>query len=212
MPIETGQCPAHAISVFGAYYSDDDLYTLLTKDSAYYETGGGVTFSGGEPFLQLHSAINLLERLKSKHIHLCVETSLFISLKYFEVVCNYFDLFYVDLKILTKEMCKRLLGGDIELFFSNLDTLFSITNKVIFRIPLVKDITTTEENIAAISNIIKEYKPIKVEYFDIHSMAEKKYKLLNKRVPVFEKVSDMITNRIKNILLTNCIESEYLKI
>jgi pyruvate formate lyase activating enzyme len=181
------------------------------KDNAYYETGGGVTFSGGEPFLQLHSALKLLVRLKSKHIHLCVETSLFTPTKYFEMAYNYFDLFYVDLKVLTKDMCKRLLGGDIELFFSNLEKLFSMTNKVIFRIPLVLP-TTTEENISVISNIIKEYKPIKVEYFDVHSMAEKKYKLLNKRIPVFQKVSDMIINRIKNILLTYRIESEYLKI
>jgi pyruvate formate lyase activating enzyme len=210
-PIRAVQCPAHAISVFGTYYSNDDLYTILMKDNIYYETGGGVTFSGGEPFLQLHSAINLLERLKSMRIHLCVETSLFTPSEYFEAVCNYFDLFYVDLKVLTKDMCKKLLGGDIELFFSNLETLFSMTNKVIFRIPLVLS-TTTEENISAISNIIKEYKPIKVEYFDVHSMAEKKYKLLNKRIPVFEKVPDVIVNRIKNILLTYRIESEYLKI
>jgi pyruvate formate lyase activating enzyme len=137
-PIDGFQCPAKAISVFGTYYSDDDLYSELMKDSVYYSNGGGVTFSGGEPFLQLYAAANLLKKLKSEHIHLCVETSLFAPLERFSAVCDYFDLFYVDLKVLSKNRCKTLLGGNIELFFKNLDTLFSVTNRVIFRIPLYR--------------------------------------------------------------------------
>jgi pyruvate formate lyase activating enzyme len=211
-PIEDTQCPIGAISTFGTYYSDDDLYDELIKDVLYYKGGGGITFSGGEPFLQLHTSVEILERLKSDHIHLCVETSLFAPRKYFNAACGYFDLFYVDIKVLLKHECRELLGGNIETFFDNLDTLFSITNDVIFRIPLIDNITCTKNNLEVIENICKKYKPIRVEYFDIHKMAEKKYRLLNKKMLLFAESSGDTKNYIKNMLSNISIESVYLKI
>jgi pyruvate formate lyase activating enzyme len=211
-PIEIAHCPTQAVSVFGVCYSEDALYCELMKDSIYHKNGGGITFSGGEPFLQLHCAANLLKMLKSEHIHLCVETSLFAPIGYFGKVYSYFDLFYVDVKILLKNQCKMLIGGNIELFFKNLDMLFSVTNQVIFRIPLVENVTTTQDNLKAIKNMLKQYKPIRVEYFDIHGMAAKKYALLNKDMPVFEKSSDETKDALRNMLSNISVESLCLEL
>jgi pyruvate formate lyase activating enzyme len=211
-PIENAQCPTGAISIFGTYYSDNDLYDALIKDICYYRDGGGITFSGGEPFLQLHTGIDLLKRLRSDTIHLCTETSLFAPAEYFCEACGYFDLFYVDIKILSEHECRKILGGDINIFFKNLATLFSITNQVIFRVPLVDTITGTKNNVAAIINLCTEYKPLRVEYFDIHGMAERKYRLLNKKIPMFETSSDTTKQYIKNALSNIHIESYHLKI
>lgn len=211
-PIDNTQCPAGAISVFGTYYFDNNLYDELIKDISYYKGGGGITFSGGEPFLQLHTNVDILERLKSDRIHLCAETSLFVPPKYFNEAYGYFDLFYVDIKILLKHECKEWLGGDIEIFSENLDALFSITNQVVFRIPLIDNITCTGDNLEAIENLCKKYKPLRVEYFDIHKMAEKKYRLLNKKMLVFEASSDITKKYIKDKLSNLNIEVVHLKI
>jgi pyruvate formate lyase activating enzyme len=210
--VDDACCFTHAVAAFGREYSEDELFAVIIKDAPYYEINGGVTFSGGEPFLQLYKAIPLLQRLKKKHIHLCAETSLFVPIEYFSTVCTYFDLFYVDLKILTKDECKAILGGNVDWFLKNLDILFSITDQVVYRIPLVEGVTTTDANFAAIMGVINEYKPLRVEYFDIHRMAEKKYKMLNRNMSVFKKVPDK-TKRTLNDMLLNChIERAYLKL
>lgn len=208
---DDARCFTHAVAFFGREYSEDELSAVILKDALYYEINGGVTFSGGEPFLQLYKGLSLLQRLKEEHIHLCAETSLFVPIEYFSPACTYFDLLYVDLKVLTKEECKAILGGNIDWFFKNLDVLFSMTDQVVYRIPLVEDITTTDANFAAVMRVINEYKPLRVEYFDIHRMAEKKYKMLNRGMPVFEKVSEKTKKALNNMLVNCHIEGAYLK-
>jgi pyruvate formate lyase activating enzyme len=205
------RCLTHAIAAFGKEYSDEELFAIILKDALYYEINGGVTFSGGEPFLQLYKSIPLLQRLKEKHIHLCTETSLFAPIEYFSSVCVYFDLFYVDLKILIKDECKAILGGNIDLFFKNIDVLFSITDQVVYRIPLVEGITVTDANLTGIMAVINKYKPLRVEYFDIHRMAEKKYKMLNRNISVFEKASDKTKKALDDMLMDNHVEGMYLE-
>jgi pyruvate formate lyase activating enzyme len=208
---DDARCFTHAVAVFGQEYTEDELFAVLLKDALYYKINGGLTFSGGEPFLQLYKAIPLLQRLKETHIHLCTETSLFVPVEYFSSVCAYFDLFYVDLKVLTKDECKAILGGEVDLFFKNLDVLFSMTDQVVYRIPLVEGVTTTEANFAAITGVINKYKPLRVEYFDIHRMAEKKYKMLNRNMPIFEKVSDKTKKALNDLLLNNHVEGVYIE-
>jgi pyruvate formate lyase activating enzyme len=209
--VDDVRCLTHAVAAFGWEYTEDELFAVILNDALYYEINGGVTFSGGEPFLQLYQAPSLLHRLKEKNIHLCVETSLFVPMECFSPVCIYFDLFYVDLKVLTKDECKAMLGGNIDWFFKNLDVLFSMTNQVVYRIPLVGDVTTTDANFVEIKRVINEYKPLRVEYFDIHRMAEKKYKMLNRNIPVFEKVSVKIKGVLADMLLNNHVEGIYLE-
>jgi pyruvate formate lyase activating enzyme len=130
----------------------------------------------------------------------------------FSPVCTYIDLFYVDLKILTEDECKDVLGGNVDWFFKNIDVLFSVTDQVVYRIPLVEDVTTTDVNFAAIMGVINKYKPLRVEYFDIHRIAEKKYKMLNRNMPFFEKASDKIKRTLNDMLLNCHIEGVYLKL
>jgi pyruvate formate lyase activating enzyme len=211
-PLEYIQCPANAISIFGNNYSNDDIFDLVIKDKIFYNKHGGITFSGGEPFLQLINAIPLLEKIRSLNINLCVETSLYFPPEYLIDPGKYFDIFYVDLKILSKKEAREIIKGDIELFLNNLDILFSFTHNVIYRIPLVENITATYDNLNKIDEVIKKYRPIKVEYFNIHNMAERKYKLLNKKMPTFSNVSMEFINSLTDVLDNLNIDYFFLKI
>jgi pyruvate formate lyase activating enzyme len=171
-------CPVAAISVFGKEIDESALFNEIIKDKTYWRTTGGVTFSGGEPLLQLHSQIKLLQKLKNHSIHIAVESALFVPQLFIDPVIPYIDSFYIDIKILDPQQCKVVLGGDSTLFTNNVAVINSYKKDCIYRIPLVPGITATKKNFTAIAEIIQKYPPRKVEYFFLHTMAEKKYTLL----------------------------------
>ena len=80
-------------------YSISDIMEIVLRDKDYYtKTGGGVTFSGGDPLLQdPESLIGLLKLLKDENIHTAVETSLYVPWENIENIAPYVDLFLVDL-------------------------------------------------------------------------------------------------------------------
>ncbi|QQO09830.1 glycyl-radical enzyme activating protein [Breznakiella homolactica] len=196
-------CPIHAINIFGVQYSSRDLYDEIILDLPFFRDSGGVTFSGGEPLLQLHRIRDLLRRLINAKIHICVETSLFVPDFFLKSVFEYINIFYVDLKILSSEECKNLLGGDIKVFYNNLEILFLQKVDMIFRIPLVNELTSSQQNIDLICNVIQRYRPLKVECFNVHQLAEKKYKLLKKTMPRFIPPSEDVAKKIKKV----CVEA-----
>ena len=118
---------------FGMYISLDELETEILKDEPYYQTGGGITFSGGEPLLQINDLEPLLKRL---NINICFETALFAGEELVKIANEYADELIVDIKMLNPENAKNVLGGNINQFLSNLD--FIDLDKVTFRIPVTK--------------------------------------------------------------------------
>lgn len=171
---------------FGYEISLDNLEVEILKDLSYYKNGGGVTFSGGEPILQIIDLEPLLNSLSEKEINICFETSLFVPKDLLKIACNYADEFIVDIKILNPGKCNNILGGDINQYLSNLKLLDM--NKTTFRIPL-SDFTLEDQNIKLILELLDKFKPKKLEIFKIHDLAKKKYQLLRK-AQYFKEVSD----------------------
>lgn len=156
--------------------SDDDLVSILLKDENYYKKGGGVTFSGGEFLLHVEEYKEVLKRLKSRGISICIETSLFASIKNFEKAIEYCDLFIVDFKIMNNEKAKTILNADVSKFYNNFKLL---ENKNYWaRIPLSKEITN-KENIKEIKKLFSINKPSKVELLTIHDLGRSKYEDLS---------------------------------
>lgn len=183
----------------GVYGYDIDLQELkkeILKDKNYYLGGGGVTFSGGEPLLQIKKIEKLLEELKDLNINMCVETALMVNEELLNVSLKYIEYYIVDIKILSKEKCKEILGGDIDLYYKNIETLFNAKKKILFRIPLANKYTYTEENVSLILNLLEKYKISYVEIFNIHNLAENKYKSLNYEFP---KIVGLTNEQLKNL-------------
>lgn len=183
---------------FGKYYNTDELFKIIKKDEIYYDTDGGVTFSGGEPLLQSKNIKELLNKLKNNKINICFESCMNVSTDNLLEVIDYIDMFYVDVKILLKDAFKSKLNGNLDLYLNNIETLFKHNKSVVFRIPIVNDYTNTTKNIAEIINLLKKYKPVSVEIFSVHNLGEYKYKLLNKKYNKFNKISDKRLNDICN--------------
>lgn len=156
---------------FGTYISLDELETEILKDRPYYETGGGVTFSGGEPLLQIKDLEPLLKRLD---INICFETALFVNENLVKIANEYADELIVDIKMLNPENAKNV-GGNINQFISNLNIID--LSKVTFRIPVTR---YSLSDSGQICELIKSYPPKKVEIFKLHNLAKRKYEILEK--------------------------------
>ncbi len=176
---------------FGRYISLNELESEILKDEPYYKTGGGVTFSGGEALLQIKDLEPLLKKL---NINICFETALFVDGNLVKIANEYADELIVDIKMLNPENTKHVLGGNINVFLSNLE--FLDLNKVTFRIPVTK---YSIEDTLEICDLIKKYPPKKIEIFKLHNLAKRKYEILNKEFYT-EQVNDLQIDEFKNKL------------
>lgn len=166
-----------------------DLEKEILKDENFYENNGGITFSGGEPLIQFCKIEPLLKSLKEKNINICVETSLMVKKELIDIALNYVDEFIIDIKTLDKKQCKEILNGEIDLYYENIEKVFLSRKNVTFRIPIANGYTYTSDNIELIIQLLKQYKPKKVEIFNVHNLAVKKYESLNKTMPGIKGVS-----------------------
>ena len=182
-----GASDEHAL--YGKEYNEEELVALILRDEVFFGEGGGVTFSGGEPLLQMKNMETVFGKLKEKGIHICIETALFASEESLEIAIKYVDLFYVDLKILNAEKCQKIIGGNLGVYMENLETLFAKTNHVIFRMPMIIPYTISQnegeedmcDNLKCALTILEKYRPMALELVQGHNLAEKKYELLNQK-------------------------------
>lgn len=189
---------------FGYDIDLEDLEREVLKDEAFYDNGkGGVTFSGGEPLLQIEKMIPLLESLKSKDINICFETALSVDEKLVLIALDYADFIYIDIKSISDT---SLTGLDWETYLNNIELVDNSSIKkenIVFRIPLNYECTLNEDNLIKIFSLLKSYPDFNVEIFKTHNLAETKYNHLDKQFKSFKQVSDEdmdnVLNRIRKI-------------
>ena len=81
------------------------------KDAVFFEeSGGGVTFSGGEPLLQPVFLLECLQACKARRIHTCIDTAGVASGAYLEEICRYTDLFLYDVKTADPQKFEAYIG------------------------------------------------------------------------------------------------------
>lgn len=163
--------------VFGYDITLKELFDEVMKDKVFYEDEGGVTLSGGEPLLQIEKCIPLLKELKENGIRIAVETALFVGKSAVMTALDYVDWWYVDMKLVVPEMCRDVLGGDIDVYKSNLKIVAEKTKNLCIRIP-GHYYVAEDENIKNIIKIIRINEIRKVELLEIHDLSEKKYLVL----------------------------------
>ena len=200
---QVGEClPGQRGRIFVINLAVEQVSTFLEilKDEVFYsENNGGVTFSGGEPLLQIRELEPLLKSLRSKNINICFETSLSVPSDLLEIAIGYIDEIFIDMKILDKVEAKNVLNLDIDLYYENLEIINSSDmnkNNITFRIPLNNEFTLKESNIMNILKCIEKYADFNVEIFKTHNLAESKYKSLNQEFINFTPVDDEALNEI----------------
>ena len=169
------RCKSGAIGIYGQWYSEDELYAELMKDSLFWGKEGGITFSGGESLLQWDALEELLDRLKKAGKHLCVETSLFIPHEIVMKALELIDHWIIDVKLLDEERVRRILGGDISLYLRNLDAVAKSGRTVWLRHPKIKGYTDDAETESAIQSLLRQYPSVIYQVLEEHHLGEEKY-------------------------------------
>ena len=91
-------CDYGALEMLGKEYTIEEILRDVEKDKAYYGQNGGITISGGEPFMQFEALITLLKALKENSYNVCIETSGYTTSEKMREAAKYTDLFLYDYK------------------------------------------------------------------------------------------------------------------
>jgi pyruvate formate lyase activating enzyme len=141
-------CPTRALDMIGSYMTVREVIEVVKKDIIYYKnSGGGVTFSGGEPAAQPRFLTTCLKICKEMGIHTAVETCGFVKWPTLEKMIPLIDLFLYDVKLMDNEMHKRLTGVDNELILENLKRIDEHGKTIWIRVPLITGCNDSIENI-----------------------------------------------------------------
>ncbi len=169
-------CRAKARQLCGYEIDSDEVMHTIERDVKFYNTaGGGVTFSGGEPMLQLEFLKELLVKCKQKGIHTAVETAGNVDFSSFEQILPYTDLFLYDIKAYDTELHKKLTGVQNERILQNALKLMERKANVLFRMPFVPGINDGE--LKAVSQFVFPYK---LELMPYHGICVGKYAALDR--------------------------------
>ncbi len=194
-------CPADARKVCGKEYTVDEVFAEIIKDKSYYDnSGGGVTFSGGECMLQVDFLAEILKKCKENSIHTAVDTAGHIPFKSFERILPYTDLFLYDIKTLDPEKHKQYTGVGNELILENLKKLFKANANILIRVPIIPNINDSIEEMRLIKEFLdKNGIPKKIELLPYHAMGENKYAAIGKEVERFVPPDNNKLNKLKAI-------------
>ena len=170
--------------VVGREVTVDEIMNEVSKDFMFYEqSGGGVTFSGGEPLMQPDFLLSLLQRCKEKDIHTAVDTSGYANYNVFKKIFPYTDLFLFDLKIMDEIEHNKYTGVSNKLILRNLTNLSETAKKIRIRIPLIPGITDTESNIGQIAGFLSQLKNISnIDLLPYNELSEGKNKKFSNKV------------------------------
>lgn len=173
-------CPVGALSIIGKDWSAASVIDVVEKDRVYYEsTGGGVTFSGGEPTAQPLFLRELLEESKRRSLHTCVETSGYVPADVLASILPCTDLFLVDFKLSREEHPSRYLHADPALWDAAMEMLTARRCPVILRLPFIPGVNDTTAHLDHAVRLKADHPNIlRLEIMPYHDFAKNKWKSL----------------------------------
>jgi pyruvate formate lyase activating enzyme len=181
-------CYAKARELAGKLMTVQEVIAQIDKDSIFYdESGGGVTFSGGEPLSQPEFLLELLTQCKKHEYHTAVDTSGYGATETIKAISGMTDLFLYDLKLMDDDKHIKYTGVSNKLILENLKEISRLGNQIYIRIPLIPGINDDESNIKLAATVIHETAGIEqVNLLPYHNIAVDKYNRLGKRSRLME--------------------------
>lgn len=193
-------CPAEARLLAGREVTAEELLAEIEKDTVFFdESGGGVTFSGGEPLRQARFLKEALIACRKKEIRTAVDTSGFADTRTVLEIGNYADLFLYDLKIMDEQKHKKYTGVSNQLILNNLIALSRSHGNIFVRLPVIPGINDDRENILETGRFLSALAGVRrVKVLAYHETGLGKYERLGRsyglrgvKPPPAEKIKEI---------------------
>lgn len=168
----------------GEYYEPEDIVALIERDRVFIErSGGGITFSGGEPFMQPEFLLETLKVCRKAGFHTAIDTSGHFPSELLPEVLPYTCLFLFDLKHLDPEKHQKFTGVTNTLILKNLQLMLKSDVEIMLRIPVIPGINDDEQHLFELRKYISEIKTGRIRMINLlpyHKIGASKYRRLNR--------------------------------
>ncbi len=175
-------CLPEALEYYGQEISVNEAVAAILEDKIFYDnSGGGATFSGGEPLLQAEFCAEVLKALRTENIHCAIDTSGAVKWGKFETVLSYTDMFLYDLKHVDEERHLEHVGSSNRLIIENLERLSKCNIPIEIRIPIIPGFNADTESINAIGKKLSQLSNIKaVQLLAYHDFGKLKFQAIGR--------------------------------
>ena len=177
-------CPSKAREMSGRVMTVDEVLSVVAKDSLFYEnSGGGVTFGGGEPTSGGQFFLDMAEAVLYEGWHVTVDTCGYCPEERFDKTLKVVDLLLFDCKHMDPEQHKALTGVDNALILRNMRAALESRRKVRIRMPLMPGLNDSDENLDAMATFLRPYGKTEIDIMPCHAFGRNKYAALGKPLP-----------------------------
>ena len=194
-------CFSGARELVGRRATAGEVLAEIERDRPFYDqSGGGVTFSGGEPLMQPVFLLTLLGSCREKDIHTTLDTSGFAPWRVLEKTISLVNLFLYDLKIVNDTHHREYTGVSNRLILQNLRRLSDAGVRLVVRIPLIPGVNEDEASLRIAGKYLSGLSNMpQVEVMPYHDIAEAKYESLGRayrlhglKPPTQEKLAQVV--------------------
>jgi len=170
-------CPTKAFEMLGVNMPISELMKQIDNEAIFFDqSGGGVTFSGGEPLMHSEYLLEALKECGKRMYHRVIDTTAFAKQETILEVAKNCEMFLIDLKAMDSTIHKEFTGVSNKKILSNIIELAKTNCEIIFRIPLIKGVNTSEENIVKTAKFLNSLDGERsvVNLLPYHKIAENK--------------------------------------
>ena len=198
------KCIYGARRICGKHVSVQDIIDELLPQRAFFESsGGGATFSGGEPLYQPEFIAALLRKLHAEEIHTIIETSMMCDPGIIQDIYPFVSAFYCDVKIIDPDKHKQYTGHNNKTIISNIELLSKLKTQtdIVLRVPLIPGYTDAADDVSEIYRFAQELGILDVHLLPYNPSAPVKYEWLSLTYPLgtCERQSSQYLNDLQDI-------------
>lgn len=182
-PLKCRWCHNPEGFIKGDSFTVKQVMAEILKDKKYYiQSGGGVTFSGGEVCLQSDFAINVANECKKENISIIIETSGYCESQKFLKLARLCTKVYFDIKLLNAEDFKKWTDGEMQVVLQNLSWLEKEGIPTVIRCPIIGGVNDSEEHYTSIGELVKELLVVqRVDLLPYNDLCISKYQRINEK-------------------------------
>jgi glycyl-radical enzyme activating protein len=170
-------CYYGALQISGRWFTVEELMRILNRDRQYWGSGGGVSFSGGEPLLQRHFIAAVLTGCREGYISTAVETTCHIEPDFLRAILPLVDWIFVDIKHMDPLKHYEAVGADNTIILSNIRMIAASgwKGRLIVRAPVIPGFNDSVDNAEATVHFVKEVGLKEINLLPFHRLGTSKY-------------------------------------